>query len=192
MGRRRTDGNSEAEVDVIIKESYGELEKLIDVVSARYTKNPSDRDDIRQVGWEYVVMRARHYNKENHIEFHKYVYAGLWHTASIFVKRQKRHEGSRPKDFTASSTQQADIIKNVVDVKLDTELRSIVNLKFYKDATLEEIAKATKLSVNQVRARLDEALEVLRREFAKVGITGIDHNADTRPGVYKEEWESSD
>lgn len=169
--------NTREEIDKLIAENKNKLEKIINRLAGRLARNKSDITDLRQVGWKRCLYSARYYRSGNQT-FAEYVYKYLERAMRRYRRREKKHEYTCSKDLLAPSGEQKILIRDIVETKLDPVSLKIVKMRFWGGLTIQQIKRETLLTESQIKWSLKLALQKLKCEFERVGITGYDYNKE--------------
>lgn len=131
-----------------------------------YTQNAEDAADIVQEG---AYKAIRNSNSLKKIEFAEtWIYKIMLNETFRLLGKKKEiamQTEEMPERFTEDAYESIDL-QNVIEA-MNPQDRAVIQLRFFEDMSLEEIAKTLEENVSTVKSRLYRGLKKLRIELVE-------------------------
>lgn len=158
--------------------------RLIHAVSARMTRNPQMQEDI----FQEVVMRVirKISDFKGNCKFSTWLYRITVNVALTFLAKEgwyKKTVGLEEVPEHAMKSEQT--IEDAVDrkhalrevmalvIKMSPKNREVFSLFYFADASIDEIARQTGMSLNGIKAILFKGRKMITKHFRKKGLLDI-------------------
>ena len=150
----------EHKIEQLLLENYNSYYRL----AYSYVHNESDACDILQNGVYRAILHSDTLRQE------KYAATWLYRIMLNEIFRFVKKERSLPLDVVEAEQGKEDTYENIdlqraLDM-LPKEDKAVIELKYFEDMKLTEIAEVLNENVNTIKSRLYRGLKKLRVEFA--------------------------
>lgn len=150
----------EQKIEQLLLENYNSYYRL----AYSYVHNESDACDIVQNGAYRAILHSDTLRQE------KYAATWLYRIMLNEIFRFVKKERSLPLDVVEAEQGKEDTYENIdlqraLDM-LPKEDKAVIELKYFEDMKLTEIAEVLNENVNTIKSRLYRGLKKLRVEFA--------------------------
>lgn len=150
----------EQKIEQLLLENYNSYYRL----AYSYVHNESDACDIVQNGAYRAILHSDTLRQEKYAA--TWIYRIMLNEIFRFVKKER----SLPLDVVEAEQGKEDTYENIdlqraLDM-LPKEDKAVIELKYFEDMKLTEIAEVLNENVNTIKSRLYRGLKKLRVEFA--------------------------
>ncbi|MGG7178722.1 RNA polymerase sigma factor [Clostridium paraputrificum] len=132
-----------------------------------YVKNQEDAMDILQ---ESILKAYRNLEKLNEIKtLERWMNKIIINTSLDFIRKNSKITLTNDEELKniEEVTDGHEDVTNSVD-NLDTELKTVIILKYFHGYTINEIGEILGLPISTVKNRIHKSLNILRKEFKGV------------------------
>ncbi len=144
------------------KTAVGANNKRVFLIALSFTKNQADAEDIMQNVFLKLWQSKERFENEEHIA--KWLTVVASNESKNLLKFNKRRAAETElvlsENFSFNSVEDKEIFISVM--KLPPKYALVIHLFYYEDMSINEIAKALKISENAVKSRLNRGRNKLK------------------------------
>ena len=148
--------NNTAETEQILTENYERYYRL----AYSYMRNEDDALDVVQESAYRAIRDCRKVRNKDYLS--TWIYRIVVNTALDMLRRKKKENITEELPEIPVEDQYQDLELRTVLNQLDDKSRTIIQLRYFEDLKLEDIADIVGDNLNTVKARLYRSLKKLR------------------------------
>lgn len=151
--------------DIDFRTKYKEYGEMLYRIAFVYLGNPDDTEDILQEVFIALLYNSPEFKSKEHEK--AWLIRITQNKCINFLKSTSRKnipiDELKLPTYSEKQEEKIDIIKNILS--LPPKYKTTVILYYYNDYSVDEIAKALKISKSAVKMRLKRAREILKIEL---------------------------